>query len=138
MSALSKATGISANPRPNVLDQEPIDPSLMMRGEMPLTPGQIDPILRSLGKPLSQLLGMILKPVQSGTGVPSRLRYTNYDAPKGLAQFHSVDRAGQAFEASPKDLDALLKGGAIDVEQPPQGAVEKIRKLLAAAMGERP
>lgn len=135
MDALRKSTGISANPRPNVLDQEPIDPSQIQRGEMPLTPNQLQPILESLGKPIAELLGMVLRPTQARTGLPSRLRFSNYNAEKGLAQFHADTKAAPQFEATPQQLDELIGGGALDLEQPPQGAVDAIRRKLAALLG---
>lgn len=102
--------------------------------------GYAEPMLKSLGKPLAELLDLILTPTTKGTGLPNRLRLTNWDARSGNVQFHGAGptRVGvERFEATPTQLDRLIRGGALDVEQPPQGAVDAIRKKLAMLLGPK-
>lgn len=98
-----------------------------------------EPMLKSLGKPLSELLDLVLKRTGVAEGVPQRLRLTNWNARTGSAEFHGLTKAGQKFEATPTQLDELINGGVLGVDQPPQGAVEAIRRKLAGALGpQRP
>lgn len=101
-----------------------------MVGMMP--PPDFGPYLKSITKPISELLDTIFTPTAKGTGLPSRLRFTNWDARKGVMQLHSADAAGKPFEVSPTDLDRLINAGHIDIEQPtgdPQ-LQQKLKQLL--------
>ena len=88
-----------------------------------------EPMLQSIGKPISELLGLILKPTQKGSGIPQRLRLTNWNADKGTISFHGASRAGQ-YEATPQQIDELINGGVLDLEQAPQRAMEAMRRKL--------
>lgn len=90
------------------------------------------PVLRSLGKRLDELLDMVLTP-KPGSGLPKRLRLTNWDAREGNVDFHSASK-GERFQATPSQLDELIKGGALDVEQPPAGAVTAARKKISKGL----
>ena len=126
-------------PRSETADLDPADRANWTMAEMPASKGDIEPMLKSLGKPISELLGLILTPTQSKTGVPKQLRLSNFDSMKGNVQFHGDSRAASPrFEASPAQLDDLINGGALDVAQPPQGAVDRIRKILSALLDSAP
>lgn len=112
MLALQKASRITPGPE-------------MMRGEMPLDPA----FLKSLGKPVAELLGTVFK-TKTGSGLPSLLRMTNWDARTGNVGMHSLRKAGEAFEASPTQIDEMIERGWLDLEQPAEGASDHIRKLL--------
>lgn len=119
LDALQKADSIGADPRADVHEAVmPLDPTM----------------LESLGKPLSELLGMILRPTTAGTGLPSRLRLGNVQNGEGL--FYGVRKGGERFQASPSQLDEMINGGLLEREQPPTGAVNAIRRKIAAVLGE--
>lgn len=105
-----------------------------------LVPGTIEstePMLHSLGKPLQELLDLALRPTTAKTGLPRGLRLTNWDARTGEAAFRGLRKGGaEEFRASPQQLDDLIGGGALDVQQPPTRAVEAIRRRLAALLGQ--
>lgn len=88
------------------------------------------PLLKSLGKELSELLDAVFKP-KAGSGLPQRLRFTNVSR-EGQMQFHAPnDAIGPArFEASPSEVDKLINGGALDLEQPPAAATNAVRSKL--------
>jgi hypothetical protein len=108
--------------------------------------GPAKPYLSSVGKFLDDLLDAVFNPSAKGTGLPQRLRLTNWDARSGHVQLHPASRPkttpiGPAqFEATPAQLDELIAGGAIDLEQPPARAVSdiqsRIRQVLDAANPE--
>lgn len=96
--------------------------------------GEGEPMLKSIGKKLSELLDTVFTPTERGTGLPQKLRFTNWDARKGNMQFHGATGSAPQFEAAPGEVDRLISGGALDVAQPPQGAVDKLQKLLAGEL----
>ena len=101
--------------------------------------GGSQPALKSIGKQISELLDTIFNP-KPGAGLPERLRLTNWDARSGNLQFHNAspgtEISAPKFEASPKEVDQLINGGALGVEQPPVRATSqiqsKIREMLDA------
>lgn len=109
-----------------------------------------EPMLKSLGKPIQELLDLVLETSEKVKGVPRRLRLSNWDARRGLAQFHPEAPQGQGkglvgmgvephpFEASPAQLDELITQGLLDVQQPPAGQVSaiqsRLRQLLDASL----
>lgn len=93
-----------------------------------------EPMVKALGKPISELLGALFSPGEHGTGVPQRLRLTG-TTPPDMVQLHSQNMNGQPFEATADQLSQLLDGGALNLTQPPQGAVDKIRRTLASLLG---
>lgn len=125
MQALSKASRIT-NPHQDIAQATP------MRGEMPLDPA----MLRSLGKPIAELLGASFK-LQNGTGLPSLLKLTGWNAAKGTVGLHGARAAGEAFEATPAQLDELIEKGILDLAQPAMDKVSGIRGLLAKALGQQ-
>ena len=126
-SALSKATNIGPDPTMQALHDSPLT-----RAEMPLDPD----FLRSLGKPLSELLGLIFKS-PTGSGIPSKLRVTNWDAKAGQAALHGLRKGSERFSASPSQIDELVNTGTIGIQQPPQSAVDAIRRKLSALLGSQ-
>lgn len=96
--------------------------------------GEGEPMLKSIGKKLSELLDTVFTPTERGTGLPQKLRFTNWDARKGNMQFHGATGAAPQFEATPGQVDKLISGGALDVAQPPQGAVDRLQKILSEQM----
>jgi hypothetical protein len=96
--------------------------------------GEGEPMLKSIGKKLSELLDTVFTPTERGTGLPQKLRFTNWDARKGNMQFHGGTAAAPQFEATPGQVDKLISGGALDVAQPPQGAVDKLQRILTEQM----
>lgn len=122
LTALQKAESIGADP----LAAE------WSMGAMPTDPA----MLRALGKPISELLSAVFKTPQAmKTGLPSRVRLTNWDARKGMVDMHGVRRTADRLEATPGQLDELLNSGAIELEQPPQGAVDLLQRKLAELLG---
>jgi hypothetical protein len=122
LTALRKAESIGADP----LAAE------WSTAAMPTDPA----MLRSLGKPISDLLSAVFKTPKAGqTGLPSRVRLTNRDARKGTVDMHGVRKSADRLEATPGQLDDLLNSGAIELEQPPQGAVDMIQRKLAELLG---
>ena len=90
------------------------------------------PFLKSLGKPVADLLDLILT-TKGGRGLPPKLRLTNIGR-SGDLQFHNPRTSGvgpAGFEASPSQVDTLIGSGALDIEQPAQRGVDSIRKRLA-------
>ena len=108
--------------------------------------GAVDPLLKSLGKPISELLDLVLKTEQKVPGLPRRVKLTEWnarkgtvglrpEAPQGPKGLTSVGVEPAPIVASPADLDALINSGQLSIDQPPQGAVDAIRKRLLAALG---
>lgn len=94
-----------------------------------------EPMVNALGKPVSEMLGTVLKtPVKSG--MPQRLTLTGWKAPTGEMEFASNTKraAGMKFNATPQQVDELINGGALDLEQPPNGSMEAIRARLRKAL----
>lgn len=98
---------------------------------MPLDPS----MLQSLGKPISELLGAIFR-TPNKSGLPTKLRLINWNARNNTAALRGLRKGDEAFEAAPSQLDELLTGGALDLDQPPQAGVDAIRKKLAALLGQ--
>lgn len=119
MQALQKASRIT-NSMPAVTE-----------GSMPLDPT----MLRSIGKPVGELLGMVFK-TKTGSKLPSLLRLTNWNAATGNVAMHSVNKAGKAFEATPAQIDEMIEKGWLDIAQPAKVAGDKIRGLLSRALGQ--
>lgn len=96
--------------------------------------GAGEPYLKSLAKKVGDLIDAVFTP-KSGSGLPQRLRLTNVSR-EGQIQFHAPnDPIGPArFEASPSDVDKLIEGGALDLEQPPQRAVNAVQSRLRHAL----
>lgn len=93
------------------------------------------PIIRSLGKYLSELLGLEVGATKAGSGLPKRMRLTNFDSREGNLDFHAASRkGGERFQATPSQLDTLVGQGALDVVQPPKRAVESTRRKIATAL----
>lgn len=98
--------------------------------------GAGEPFLGSLGKKVSELLDTVFSRATSAEGrsLPKRLRFTNWDARSGNMQFHpdqpSAEIGPAPFEATPAQVDRLVNGGALDVEQPGSRAVDQIRRHL--------
>lgn len=102
-----------------------------MQGEMPLDPG----MLKSLGKPVSELLGTVFK-LKGGAGLPGMVRITNWNHRTGNVVMQSVRKASEAFEATPAQIDEMIGMGWLDVRQPAQRAGERITSVLRSAMGK--
>lgn len=102
--------------------------------------GAGEPMLKSLGKTLGELMDAIFTP-KAGAKLPQRMRFTGVSR-EGNMQFHGPnDPIGPArFEASPGDVDKLINGGALDLEQPPARATaavqSKLRQMLDATLPE--
>jgi len=96
--------------------------------------GAAEPMLASLGKPVSELLDLILK-TPDKTGLPKRLSLTNWDAVKGLLQFIGQRGGSERFSASPAEVDSLIHAGSLEIPQPAQAATEAVRRKIAAALG---
>lgn len=92
------------------------------------------PMLGSLGKRVDDMLGATFTPTEAGTGVPKRIEFTNVGR-DGLMQFHGSNQQMPSLNASPAQVDELINGGALDLTQPPQGAVDAVRKKLSALLG---
>lgn len=101
-----------------------------------------EPMVKALGKPISELLGSLFSPGETGTGVPQRLRLTGYtpgrEGVDPLVGLHSVNMDGAPFEVSPDQLSQLLDGGALNLTQPPQGPVDSIKARLGKLLGPAP
>lgn len=101
-----------------------------------------EPMIKALGKPVSELLGTLFSPGETGTGVPQRLRLSGYtpgrEGVEPSVGLHSVNSDGAPFEATIDQLSQLLDGGALNVTQPPQGAVSAIQARLAKLLGAAP
>lgn len=103
-----------------------------------------DPWIPALGKRISELLDTVFVPTTRNTGLPQRLRLTNWNARAGTLQFHPVTpkaAIGPApFEATPAQLSTLIDKGALDLQQPGARATAvvraRIRELLDAQMPE--
>lgn len=93
------------------------------------------PTIDALGKPVSELLGAVLTTPKK-TGLPSKLRITNWNAPSQEVVMHGVRKAGEELRATPSQIDELIRAGNVDLQQPPMSAVEKIRRLLSSALGQ--
>lgn len=119
MLALSKASRITG-------------PLEVMKGEMPVDPA----FLRSLGKPVSEVLGMVFKTKSTGGEVPSLLRVSNWNSRTGNVSMHSLNKAGQPFEATPAQIDEMIEKGWLDLQQPAQAAGEGIRRLIGRTLGD--
>lgn len=108
--------------------------------------GVAEPMLKSLGKPISELLDLVLKTEKRVPGLPRRVKLTEWNARKGTLGFRPEappggmtsmpDITAAPFEATPADVDALINAGHFDVDQPPQGAVDAIRRKLMAVLGQ--
>lgn len=97
------------------------------------------PMLKSLGKPLSDLLDLILTTKWRG-GLPQKLRFTNVGRGEKM-QFRDPElTSSEPFTMVPAEADTLLDAGVLDVEQPPASAVKHMRRLLRtefdAAVGD--
>lgn len=96
----------------------------------------MDPELRSIGKPVSEMLDVMLNP-KPGAGLPKRLRVTGWDARNSELAMTPVEHkaaVGNSVRVSPQDLDKLLGAEAVGIEQPPARDVETIRRKIAAAL----
>lgn len=109
--------------------------------------GVAEPMLKSLGKPISELLDLVLKTNKRVPGLPRRVKLTEWNARKGTLGFRpeapqgprgltSVGVEPAPISATPADVDALINAGVLDVDQPPAGAVDRIYKKLMAALGQ--
>ena len=117
-----------------LLDQVAMNP---MTSIIPAAGAYAEPILASLGKPLQELLGLVLSPTKGGSGLPRRLRLTQWNARTGNVEFHGQGPRPigvERFEATPAQLDKLIRGGALDLEQPTESAMAPIRRKLSAAL----
>lgn len=150
LAALSKATGIGPQPHTVTLGEtldapDPFrlllerfvqqltdDPVSAAMAALPMLMGE--PMFKSLGKPVSDMSGATFTPPR-GSGLPSRLRLTNYDAPSNNVEFHGVS-SGQPFRATPGQVDTLVNKGGLDLEQPPAKAVAATRKKIAAKLDQ--
>lgn len=128
--AFKKAERIGPDTKMQGISDLEANPDLMLRGEAP-TPDMV----RALGKPISELLGAIFT-TPSKTGLPSKLRLTNWNAKTGEAVLHGVRKAGEEMVASPRQLNSMIGADQIGLQQPPEGAVAKIQALLARALGQ--
>lgn len=97
---------------------------------MPLDPT----MLESLGKPVSELLGMLFESPQL-TGLPAKLRLTGWNANTGKMALRGLRRGeGEAFDASAPEMDSMINEGLLKVKQPAQAGVDAIRRKLAALL----
>lgn len=111
-----------------------------------------EPILKSIGKELSELLGTVFETnpgAAKAPKVPRKLRFS------GMATGGDVERRGgkmlmqadagphgmistgvepQPFEISPSDMDTLLASGKAGIEQPPAGPTAAIQRRLKAML----
>jgi hypothetical protein len=94
---------------------------------------QGSPIIKSLGKRLDELLDAVFT-TPKGSGLPSRLKLTNWDARTGNIDFHAFGKSAERFQATPQQLDTLLQRGGMDLEQPATKAVGTIQKKLQSAL----
>lgn len=100
--------------------------------------GEGEPVLAALGKKLSDLLDTVFTPAK-GSGLPRRLRFTGLSR-EGQLQLHPESQAAgrvvgpAAYEASPAQVDQLLRSGQLDLQQPPQAAVDPVRARLRAIL----
>jgi len=108
-----------------------------------------EPVLKSLGKPISELLDMVLKTEKKVPGLPRRVKLTEWNARTGKLGLRPESAQGQRgltsvgieaapIEATPADVDALIDAGTLTRDQPPQGAVDAIRRKLAQILGQSP
>lgn len=101
-----------------------------------------EPMVKALGKPVSELLGSVFSPGETKTGVPQRLQLTGFKGGRPGVEptvgLHSGNLDGQPFEATLDQLSQLLDGGALNLQQPPQGAVAKIQRTLSQLLGPAP
>lgn len=92
-----------------------------------------EPELKSLSKTLGDIFNRVFTPTKPGSGLPKRLRFTGTSR-EGQMQFHNASpgtKIGPArFEASPAQVDELINGGALDVEQPPIRATSQIQSRI--------
>ena len=129
--AARKATSIGPDPNAEFLRQFG---GLAMGA---IGPDDLAPFLKSLGRPLADLLDMVLTTKGAG-GLPKRLKFTGWHPRTGRAQLHPPNApVGPApYETSLKDLDALLSKGTIDLEQPPARATADIQRRLRAILDD--
>lgn len=129
----------------NEIAINPVGASLTSAGE---------PVLRSIGKQLSDLLGTVFKTAPGGAkvpGLPRRLRFSGLStggalerregkmllqADAGPHQPISTGVEPQPFEIAPSDLDRLLGQGLADVDQPPTQAVDAIQRRLRQVLDQ--
>jgi hypothetical protein len=90
------------------------------------------PFISALGKEIQELLDMVLTPVAKRTGLPKRLQLGGFDSKTNKVKYYGQKADVPVFESTPEQLDEMLTTGMLDVEQPPKGAVEAIRKRIAA------
>lgn len=92
------------------------------------------PALKSIGKPVSELLGATFV-TPNKTGLPKRMAVSSWNDAKGSVGLHGARSGAEAFEATPSQLDELIDGGALGLEQPPQAAVQTIMQKLQQLLG---
>lgn len=115
MSALQGATSIHATGeydprRPGVLEG-----LVGAAGTLkPVT--EAEPVLHSIGKSISDLLGAVFKPTSKGTGLPARLSLENWNARTGNVILRGARAAGEKFEATPAQLDELISSGELTLD----------------------
>lgn len=124
--AFQKATRISAR-----------QPELVEATAPPvgLPEADMGPVLKSLGKPISELLSLVLE--QAGPvvkGIPKRIRLTQWDALNKLLEFHGLNNAAERMQVSPGDLDRLISEGVLQIPGSPKGQSATIQKKLQAAL----
>lgn len=114
-----------------------------------------EPILKSIGKQLSDLLGTVFKTNPSGAklpGVPRKLRFSGMSTggdlerregnmlfqpdPREPGGMISTGVEAQPFEIAPSDMDSLLERGMAEIDQPPQAAVDTIQRKLREVLDQ--
>lgn len=95
----------------------------------------IEPELKSIGKRVSDLLGTTFERAPgTGSSVPQRMNLSNFDARSGDIQLTGQTKTAPQMNVAPQDLDKLLSSGKMDIQQPPAGATDAIRKKLLALL----
>lgn len=127
----------------NQISVNPVGTSIKSAGE---------PVLSSIGKELSELLGTVFETnpgAAKAPKVPRKLRFS------GMATGGDVERRGghmllqadagphgmistgvepQPFEIAPSDMDTLIASGKAGIQQPPAGPTAAIQRRLKAML----
>lgn len=116
---------------------DPTGPNSMKLGMMPLSPGDMESVvnmLQSIGKPISEMLGTVLRPTTPGTGLPSRLSIGGFDSGTGKATIFAGRKGGETFDSTVQQLDDLLNSGQIDIVQPPKKEVGRMQAKISSML----
>jgi hypothetical protein len=90
------------------------------------------PFLSSIGREIQDLLDLVLTPVAKKTGLPRRLQLGGFDSAANKVKYYGQRGDAPVFESTPQQLDEMLGTDMLDLEQPPQRAVDAIQRKLKA------